>query len=103
MENITTIPETGFFRLSQIIGQKAVSPEEAEANRLKAEQDRAAGRKTKAGPRFPRPAIPAIVPWSKSKLWDAVKKGEFPAPVKLSSRTTAWTVRSIKDFCQKQA
>lgn len=100
---IHNLPGEGYLRLSQIIGQRAVTPEEASENRRKALEARKLGERIKTGPHSPRPAIPAIVPWSKSKLWDAVRKGEFPAPVKLSSRTTAWSVQSVRKFLERKS
>ena len=61
-----TLPNSGFLRLPQIIGNpKALPP------------------------------IPPLVPVSKSTLWARVKAGEFPRPVKLSARVTAWRVEDI--------
>lgn len=61
------IPEKGFMRLSQIIGNpKAVPP------------------------------IPAIIPISKSAWWDGVKNGRFPKSVKIGPRMTAWRVEDIR-------
>lgn len=40
--------------------------------------------------------IPAIVPFSSATLWRKVKKGEFPAPYKLSERITAWKVEDVR-------
>jgi predicted DNA-binding transcriptional regulator AlpA len=61
------LPEKGFLRLPQIIGNpKAVPP------------------------------IPAIIPISKSTWWDGVKTGRFPKPVKLGPRVTAWRVEDIR-------
>jgi hypothetical protein len=115
------LPETGYLRLPQIIGQKSVSLEEAAENKVKADSIRKqypilstepvkkeketknqAKKLAGIGPRSPRPAIPAIVPWSKSKLWQAVSNGEFPKPVRLSIRTTAWRVEDIRSFCAAQ-
>ena len=59
------LPESGFVRLPQIIGD------------------------TKRG-------IPAVIPVSKSAWWAGVKSGRYPKPVKLSPRTTAWSVVSIR-------
>jgi predicted DNA-binding transcriptional regulator AlpA len=42
--------------------------------------------------------IPAIVPFSSATLWRKVKNGTFPAPVKLSSRVTAWEASKIRDW-----
>ena len=65
----STLPECGFVRLPQIIG--------------KAE--------TKTSP-----AIPAIIPVSKSTWWAGVESGRFPQSVKLGPRTTAWRVEDIR-------
>lgn len=40
--------------------------------------------------------IPAIVPFSHATLWRKVKSGEFPRPVKLSTRITAWEVKAVR-------
>jgi prophage regulatory protein len=63
------IPETGFLRLSQILGdQKAIPP------------------------------IPPIIPIKKSCWWQGVRDGRFPQPVKLGSRITLWRVEDIRKF-----
>ena len=60
------LPETGFLRLPQIIGdQTAVPP------------------------------IPALIPVKKSCWWDGVRTGRFPKPVKFG-RCTMWRVEDIK-------
>lgn len=64
---VNKLPETGFLRLSQILGN------------------------TKANP-----PIPAIIPVSKSTWWAGVKNGRYPQPVKLSERCTAWPVEAIR-------
>lgn len=84
------LPETGYVRLPQIIGQKEVTSEEAETNKLKGK-----------GPKTPRSPIPAIIPVSKSKWWDGVKKGLFPKPVKLGPRTSAWRIEDIRDLIER--
>ena len=43
-----------------------------------------------------QPDRPAIVPFSSATLWRRVKSGEFPSPVKLSERITAWRVEDIR-------
>ena len=62
------LPETGFLRLSQIIGNaKAIPP------------------------------IPALIPVSKSTWWAGVKAGRYPQPVRtLGVRITAWDVKCIR-------
>jgi predicted DNA-binding transcriptional regulator AlpA len=47
--------------------------------------------------------IPAIVPVSKSTWWAGVKSGRYPAAVKLSARTTAWPVESIRALIEQAA
>jgi hypothetical protein len=54
-----TLPETGFLRLRQIIGNPKAEP-----------------------------PVPAIIPVSKSTWWDGVKSGRFPQPIKLGPRIT---------------
>lgn len=61
------IPETGFLRLRQIIGDPRANP-----------------------------PVPAIVPISASAWWQGVRQGRFPAAVKLGPRTTAWRVEDIR-------
>lgn len=39
-----------------------------------------------------------FVPFSKSTLWRRVKKGDFPAPVKLSTGVTAWRVEDVRSW-----
>jgi prophage regulatory protein len=62
------LPETGFLRITQIIGNpKAIPP------------------------------IPAVIPVSKSTWWEGVKSGRYPKPVKsLGLRITAWRVEDIR-------
>ena len=40
--------------------------------------------------------IPAILPFSAATLWRKVRTGEFPRPVKLSERITAWKVEDVR-------
>ena len=66
------LPETGFLRLSQILGNP------------------------KANPR-----IPPIIPVSKSTWWVGVKSGRFPQPIKLSPGITVWRVEDIRALIQE--
>lgn len=61
------LPETGFLRLPQIIGDPKATP-----------------------------PIPAIIPVKKSCWWSGVKSGRFPKPVKFGPRVTAWAVEDIR-------
>ena len=49
-----------------------------------------------------RPGIPAPLPFSAPTLWRMVKNSTFPAPVKLSTRVTAWTVGSVRRWMAEQ-
>lgn len=70
--NVSSLPTTGFLRLSQIIGCM-------ESN----------------------PPIPAIYPVSKSTWWAGVKSGRYPKSVKLGPRTTAWRVECIRALIER--
>lgn len=41
------------------------------------------------------------LPVSKSSFWQRVRTGEYPAPVKLGPRTTAWRRRDITDLIRR--
>lgn len=66
---VVTIPETGYLRLKQIVGDPKATP-----------------------------PIPAIVPVGKSTWWKWVQEGKAPAAVKLGPHVTAWRVDDIRDF-----
>ena len=93
---ITSTPECGFLRLSQIVGRPAVTKEEAERNLCDAETAKALGQKPNKKPKCARNAIPSIIPISKSHWWAGVKDGRFPQPVKLGPRTTVWRASDIQ-------
>jgi len=62
------LPETGFLRLKQIIGDPKAEP-----------------------------PIPPIIPVKKSCWWAGVKSGRFPEPVKIGNgRGTFWRVEDIR-------
>ncbi|MDO9139076.1 MAG: AlpA family phage regulatory protein [Methylobacter sp.] len=63
------LPETGFVRLWDIVGDKNATP-----------------------------PIPAIIPVCRSTWLNGCKSGKYPKPVKLSERTTAWRVSDIRAF-----
>lgn len=67
------LPETGYLRLHQIIGNPKANP-----------------------------PIPALIPVGKSTWWEGVKSGRFPQPVRsLGSRITAWRVEDIRDLIRR--
>lgn len=71
------LPETGYLRLTAIVGKPAT--------------DNA-------------PAIPAIIPVSKSTWWAGVRSGRYPQPTRaLGDRITAWRVEDIRALIEHAA
>lgn len=70
-----TLPETGFLRLPQIIGDADAVP-----------------------------PIPAVIPVSKSTWWAGVKSGRYPPPIRsLGLRITVWRVEDIRALIDQAA
>lgn len=63
------LPETGFLRLWQIIGNPKADP-----------------------------PIPAVIPVSKTSWWNGVRSGQYPKAVKLGPKTTVWRVEHIREL-----
>jgi len=66
------IPEFGYLRLRQIIGDSKSDP-----------------------------PIPPIIPICASSWWAGVKSGRYPSPVRLGPNTTAWDVDSIRELIER--
>jgi predicted DNA-binding transcriptional regulator AlpA len=49
------------------------------------------------------PPIPARVPVSRSAWWAGVKKGTYPAPIKLSPRVTCWFEEDITALTSRRS
>ncbi len=47
--------------------------------------------------------VPHIIPFSSATLWRKVKAGQFPRPLKLSERVTAWSVDDVREWMRKQS
>lgn len=47
--------------------------------------------------------IPDVVPFSSATLWRKCQSGDFPKPVKLSERVTAWRVSDVRTWLNKCA
>ena len=41
-----------------------------------------------------------LFPFSRSQLWALIKRGQFPAPVKLSERCSAWRSTDLRDHAK---
>ena len=46
--------------------------------------------------------IPHIVPFSSATLWRKCKTGDFPRPVKLSERVSAWQLGEVRAWLKEQ-
>ena len=66
------LPEVGYLRLPQIIG----NPNQ-------------------------QPPIPAIIPVGKSTWWQGVREGRYPKPIKIGARATAWRVEDIRALIER--
>jgi hypothetical protein len=71
--NNNKLPETGFLRLPQIIGNSKSNP-----------------------------PIPPIIPVCRSTWWEGVRTGKFPKSIKLSERITVWKVEDIRNLIENQ-
>ena len=69
----------GFLRLNQIVGRKP-DPKNLTV-----------------------PAIPAIIPISKSSWLSGVKNGKYPKPIKLSERIVVWRASDIRKLIEDQS
>lgn len=66
-----SLPETGFLRLPQIIGDPKANP-----------------------------PVPAIIPVKKSTWWAGCKSGRFPKPFRFGQRITVWRVEDIRQLIE---
>lgn len=67
------LPETGYLRLRQIIGDPQADP-----------------------------PLPPLIPVGKSTWWAGVKSGRYPAPVRtLGARITAWRAEDIRALIER--
>lgn len=105
---MNNLPETGFLRLPQIIGQEEISEHQAKLNRQHNEKakaqaiaegnlDKNGNPKFQRRPTTPQAAVTGLVPVSKSCWWQGIKDGRFPKPVKIGNgRGTFWKSSDIR-------
>jgi predicted DNA-binding transcriptional regulator AlpA len=67
------LPESGFVRLPQILGDPKADP-----------------------------PVPAIFPVSRSTWYLGVKSGRYPSPVKLGPRIAAWRAETIRELIERE-
>jgi prophage regulatory protein len=68
------LPETGYIRLPQIIGDRKANP-----------------------------PIPTVIPISRSKWWDGIRRGIFPKPSKkFGPRIAVWDVKDIRALLERE-
>lgn len=65
------LPETGFVRLPEIIGNPKATP-----------------------------PIPPLIPVSRSTWWAGVRSGRYPKPTKLGPAITAWRWEDIRKLIE---
>ena len=70
----SSLPETGFVRLPDIIGNAKADP-----------------------------PIKPVYPVSRSTWWEGVRTGRYPQPVKLGPRITAWRVEDIRALIERHS
>jgi prophage regulatory protein len=90
----TTAPDTpksGLLRAVTLIGRKAVTPEQAAANKREGRY-----------PRRARDEVKGLLPVSPAWLWRAVRAGTFPAPIKLGG-ATAWKAEDVHAWIEAQS
>lgn len=47
------------------------------------------------------PEVLSVIPIGKSSWYQGIKQGQFPAPIKLTERTSAWRVEDIQLLIQQ--
>lgn len=49
-----------------------------------------------------RPARQGLLPMGETTIWDKVRSGEFPKPVKLSERVTVWRLSDVQAWMKSK-
>jgi prophage regulatory protein len=69
MTNLNDIPDEGYLRIGQILGNPKADPPTA-----------------------------GLIPIHPASWWRGIAAGRYPKPVSLGPNTTAWKVRDIKEL-----
>lgn len=67
------LPESGFLRISQIVGNPRSDPPTA-----------------------------GLIPIGRSSWWQGVRTGIYPAPLKLGPKTTVWRVEDVRALIDRK-
>ena len=87
---LDTLPATGYLKQPQIIGESAVTPEQAAHNKARGK-----------GPRRPRPGVCGIFPVSSATWWRGIVQGRYPRPHRLAARSIGWKVEDIRRLLEQ--
>ncbi len=49
-----------------------------------------------------RPERQGILPMGETTIWDKVRAGEFPKPIKLTERITAWRIEDVQEWMKSK-
>ncbi|MEQ1400735.1 AlpA family phage regulatory protein [Acinetobacter baumannii] len=49
-----------------------------------------------------KPAKKGILPLGESTIWDKVRSGDFPQPIRLSTRLTVWRIEDIEAWIKSK-
>jgi hypothetical protein len=71
MTDQPTVPQAGFYRLKQILGDRKAEP-----------------------------PIPALIPISRTAWYKGIKAGRYPPPLKLSPKVSVWRVEDINSLIE---
>lgn len=95
------LPPEGFVGTEVLVGRPEVTLEEAARNAEKAEQAKRENRAFNK-PRRPRHGIKGVFPGGRTSLYEAIERGEFPAPIK-RGRASFWPVEEVRKALSEMA
>ncbi|AMM27578.1 MULTISPECIES: helix-turn-helix transcriptional regulator [Acinetobacter] len=49
-----------------------------------------------------RPQKKGILPMGESTIWNKVRSGDFPQPIRLSTRLTVWRIEDIEEWIKSK-
>ena len=101
MINPAILPQEGFVGTDALIGRPEVTPDEAARNAEKAELAKRESRPFNK-PSRPRHGIKGVFPGGRTSLYEAIARGEFPAPIK-RGRSSFWPVDEVRRALSKIA